>query len=794
MEPLPRSFLKEIARKYDLSEEQATVFIKFFSSNNPSQQEIAESLNISSSAFSTRMTGVYQKFNFKQRKPNKSRLLHDFLWKEFHKSNNNKSIANFAKSAENIQQSEIDINALVNKLREQVKKDIETRCGEMRILDMSQPIGLGKIYTQVNILEKISGRRRKDIAELITSCNLEYFERFNFGRVTEEKIPGEEAVTKYSKIFILGKPGAGKTTFLKHLVIQCNSGSFQSELVPFFVTLKYFAEAENKPSLLDYLHQYIEQQDDEIFRQILKKGKALICLDGLDEVLEENSQRVIREIEKLTNKYPDNQYLIACRIAAQEYTFSQFTEVEIADFDWQQITFFANNWFKNKVIKAQTFLSRLETNEPIKELASSPLLLTLLCIYFEEVKYFPANRARLYEEGLYVLLKKWDTTRGITRDEIYKKLWVKRKEDLLSQIARATFAEGEYFFKQDKVERHISEYIRNLPGASNDEKALKLDSEAVLKSIEAQHGLLVERAKKIYSFSHLTFQEYFTAREIIIVRQSSEEALQELVSHLFDKRWREVFLLSVAMSSNAERLVLLMKEKIDDFLAEDRELQNYLQWLNEKTTAVDIRYSQEDSQKIQDNYEFYANINNSISRIIYLNFDLGFNLNLELHFNFNFNFFLISRNFDLDRNLILDLYLYQKLDFYRIFRNFDLDRNHDLKLAKECDSQLYEVLLKLKERLPDEDNTNKTEFKEWWQKNGQAWSEDFRNAMITYQNIGHDWQFSEEQKALLEQYYRANQFLTQCLHHECYVSREVRQEIEETLLLPIAEIEKRKYQ
>ena len=74
--------------------------------------------------------------------------------------------AHLTESAENIQQSEKDINALVNKLRGQVKKDIETRCGEMRILDMSQPIGLGKIYTQVNILEKISGRRRKDIAEL----------------------------------------------------------------------------------------------------------------------------------------------------------------------------------------------------------------------------------------------------------------------------------------------------------------------------------------------------------------------------------------------------------------------------------------------------------------------------------------------------------------------------------------------------------------------------------------------------------------------------------------------------
>ncbi|MDJ0898356.1 MAG: NACHT domain-containing protein [Xenococcus sp. MO_188.B8] len=497
MEPLPRSFLEEIARKYDLSEEQATVFIEFFGSKNPSQQEIADSLFISPSAVSTRMTGVYQKFNFKQRKPNKSRLLHDFLLKEFHKSNskNNKSrvgIAHLTESAENIQQSEIDINALVNKLRKQVQKDIETRCGTMRILDMSQPIGLGKIYTKVNILEKISGRKRKDIAELIKGCSLEDFERFTFGKVTEEKIPGEEAVTKYSQLFILGKPGAGKTTFLKHIVIQCIRGSFQRELVPFFVTLKDFAEAEDKPKLLDYLSQYIKEQNRKDLQQILQQGKALICLDGLDEVLEADSPRVIREIETLT------------------------------------------------------------------------------------------------------------------------------------------------------------------------------------------------------------------------------------------------------------------------------------------------------------------------SRIIYLNFDLGFNLNLYLYLyrtlklnlnlyrtlKLNLNLYLY-RNLNLNRDLNLNLNrnFNRKLNLY-LYRN--LYRNLNLELAKESDPQLYEVLLKLKERLPDEENSNETEFTEWWQENGQAWSVDFRNAMIKYQNIGHDWQFSESQKALLGQYYRANQLLTQCLHHECYVSREVRQEIEETLLLPIAEIEKRK--
>ena len=52
------------------------------------------------------------------------------------------------------------------------------------------------------------------------------------------------------------------------------------------------------------------------------------------------------------------------------------------------------------------------------------------------------------------------------------------------------------------------------------------------------------------------------------------------------------------------------------------------------------------------------------------------------------------------------------------------------------------------------------------------------------QYIGHDWQFNVEQKILLQQYYDANKLLVNCLNSDCYVSREVRQEIEASLLLP----------
>jgi len=82
-------------------------------------------------------------------------------------------------------------------------------------------------------------------------------------------------------------------------------------------------------------------------------------------------------------------------------------------------------------------------------------------------------------------------------------------------------------------------------------------------------------------------------------------------------------------------------------------------------------------------------------------------------------------------------------------------------------------------------------FQQWWIANGQTWTRKLREVMIEHRNIGHDWQFDEEQKELLKQYYDANKLLVDCLNSNCYVSREVRSQIEDTLLLPIAEIEQR---
>ncbi len=466
-----------------------------------------------------------------------------------------------------------DIESLVQEIREKIKPSILNRCDIMRVLDMTQPIKLNHIYTDVNILEKITGQRWIG-NELLQESNFEDFERFGFSQITEQRIPALEAVQKYPKLMILGKAGAGKTTFLKYLAIQCIRGNFLAHLVPIFVRLKDFAEAANQPGLLEYITQFIEQafylqqRQDTSTKQLLSQGRMLILLDGLDEVKEDTSH-IFKEIRDVSDRFQNNYFVITSRIAAVQYTFEQFKEVEIADFDEQQIAKFAVNWFQiQDPLKAEQFLQKLQQNQRLKELANSPLILTLLCLAFEEIADFPTNKSELYKEAVDILLKKWDVMRGIERNQ-YKQLSPQRKKDLLSQIAWNTFVSGEYFFKQKFIEQQITDYIRNLPDTNTDLEAVQLDSEAILKSLEAQHSLLVERAKGIYSFSHITFQEYFVAHKVVYTPLSQAELFQNLVAHMTEKRWTEIFLLTVEMLPNADYLLLLMKRQIESLSTVD---------------------------------------------------------------------------------------------------------------------------------------------------------------------------------------------------------------------------------
>jgi predicted NACHT family NTPase len=722
-----------------------------------------------------------------------------------------------------LQTDSIDLDKLVCELRQKRQDKVQDQCSTLQMLDIAQPIPLVDIYTSVNVLEQITSQKWLEISELLKDFNPE----LNFNRLGGDnqprKLPGLEVALRYSKLMVLGKPGSGKTTFLQYLATECSKGKFQPHRIAVFIRLKEFAEDAKNEGEFNLL-KFISQEfiscgiDQESTTSILAQGKALVLLDGLDEIISSNADKVTEELRRFTQYYYKNQFVISCRIAAQQYRFPGFTEVEIADFSYEQVEVFVKNWFFAVAHKSREdgeatgnlFLHQLNLpeNQQIRELGVTPLLLHLICLGFQVKAKFPSNQTKLYEQILNILLIRWDEVRGIKRVQVYHNLTLAAKKQLLSQIAAITFEQGDYFFEQETIQQLIADYLGKSGSVDTE------SNELLLKEIEAQNGLFVERARGIYSFSHLTLHEYLTAKSI--VKNYELKIGKNLVNQITEERWHHIFLLTVSMLTKTDEILWLMKHKIDSLVSVEVKIQDFLIWLCQKSSSVPTHYkavairafylvcvgrTPQDNQSAQHlvqpcGHSFVYSTGAMIKKdkvsfccsckphtFVYAP---SYDLECALLGNIAFN-----PDLALDEFLISTLTCAGELNFsvkHSLNNTISFDHAHALSIAFNkalelvSESEFKQVLQKLKKQLPQIDS-NPKKFKEWWQVNGQIWVQELRDALIKYRNIGHDWQFTQQQMELLQQYYYANKLLVNCLNCAVNITPVLRHELEETLIL-----------
>ena len=173
-------------------------------------------------------------------------------------------------------------------------------------------------------------------------------------------------------------------------------------------------------------------------------------------------------------------------------------------------------------------------HQAIKVLAQNPLSLALLCTVYEDSQDFPSNQAILYEKILNIFLKKWSAEKHVRRDPpMSPHLAIPTVKELLSEIAAENFKADRLVFSENELIDQIQEFYQRRTDTSSG-----FDASDILGAILVDPGLFVERANGIYTFFHLTFQEYLTANHFI-----KTQSIQNLVSnHLRDDRLQRNFL------------------------------------------------------------------------------------------------------------------------------------------------------------------------------------------------------------------------------------------------------------
>jgi len=459
------------------------------------------------------------------------------------------------------------------------------RHGILKVLGMREPVKLESVYTAVQFLNDDAIRSFASIEQL------EEVYRQGKGRKFDSqdcpKQPGIEVVNKKQYLMVLGGPGAGKSTFLRKMGMEAlkgKKGGFKHNCIPVFIELKRFTSSD-----IDIEKFIIEEfricgfpVPDQFTAKALEQGKLLILLDGLDEVPSQNLNETINNIQNFVDTYHQNRFIASCRTAAYRNNFRRFSDVAMADFDDEQIQQFINNWFHGEDDqqaktgeKCWELLEKPE-NQAAKELAHTPLLLTFLCLVYDRSQNFPNNRSVLYKKALRILLEEWASEKRILREEIYQGLHTELEELLLSEIAYTGFASNRLFFSQSEIVDQIKTFL-----AGNLNAPQHLDGEAVLNAIAIQQGILVERAEDVFSFSHLTLQEYLTAQYI-----DDHRLVEKLVTeHLTDERWKEVFLLVAGVIRGGTDDLLLLMEKEGQKYINTPKLQALLNWAEEVTVG-----------------------------------------------------------------------------------------------------------------------------------------------------------------------------------------------------------------
>lgn len=679
------------------------------------------------------------------------------------------------------------LEQMLRSVRPQVQATIQAQCGLLQVsLDTAHPLAVSQIYTSIQVLLTPSSQRWLEVVNL--QAGDEWADRKAVGQ-QGTSLAIMEVLATHNQFVILGKPGAGKTTLLQHLATQCVQGHLYPDRLPIFISLRTLATDARARGDFN-LENHIGDQWRAIgltptqISSLLKSGQVLVLLDGLDEVPRQESNELSYQIQKFAETYPQAVILMTCRLAAQDYQFRGFTYVELADFDLNQVATVARKWFvamshgqQGKtgsseevtaigLAKAEQFLQHLDRpeNEPIREMVTTPLLLHLACLVFYERAMFPTKRAKLYQAGLDILLVRWDTVRGIQRDLGTHNLSLSDTLNLLSQIASTLFEQGKTYFEKSDVLPIITEFLLTFPNSPTDPEALWLTSEEILRTIALQSGLLIERARDIYSFSHLTFQEYLTARKVVARHlQEAVVPLRQLARHTLDRRWSEVILLTLSLLPKADPLLDFMRQEVNAWVGDHNSLQPLLQWVNQKAEVAPITYKP------------------AAVRAFYLPLCYNQDISLALALDDAFAF-------DLEPALALDLAIART---YRQIQQLGdtptYDQLLELWLALDFGHQfprsvhLNQALVKLKAQFPSLE-ADELEWRSWWPQHQTTWLQQFHEQILKPQNMDFGWNSSSLHQQQLWEYYKTNQFLVTCLSSECRVEPAVRSHIATTLL------------
>ncbi|UUU33124.1 NACHT domain-containing protein [Streptomyces sp. CA-210063] len=397
--------------------------------------------------------------------------------------------------------------------------------------------------------------------------------------------PIEQLIPKNTRLLLRGDPGAGKSTLLEWLAVSMARRSCQGPLepfnrcVPFLLRLRdMYAPHWKKIEGLDGIPPEPERfldfnrmavgsaPPDGWARRMLYQERALLLVDGLDEVLEAHRDGVIGWISRLLRDHPQLHIIVTGRPEAlRDWPPPQrlgFAELKLLELNGGQRAELIHKWHEAAAVgvrsarfgaeESERRISRLtdleaaltrhiEDSEDLSALAATPLLCAVLCKLHEvHGARLPRFRQELYARTINMMLGLRDEERDVP--DPLPHLDVDQRRAILSWIAGYLTTEGEREITLQRFDEKVEERLRSL-GRDAD----TYTAEEIREALRKRSGLLVAPSEDSLRFSHRTFQDYLAATDMVARR-----AFGQLAGHSGDETWGDVLRFAMSQCNLAD--------------------------------------------------------------------------------------------------------------------------------------------------------------------------------------------------------------------------------------------------
>ena len=351
--------------------------------------------------------------------------------------------------------------------------------------------------------------------------------------VKEERIDYDELVhdlhSSTGKLVVIkGRPGSGKSTLVIEISRDWAKGEILHGQLFFFVRLRLLHGIQNL-TLLKMLATLFEDLSASGILESLCTHITTQCgenvvfaLEGLDEYAGPGSTMNRGFIHKLIAKQclPNSTVIVTSRPAAtQMYEKSASIVIEVVGFTGKQIPDFINRYFSDgKRDEAQGLMSHLERCSNLMNACYLPLHLNILVYVYDENGALPVTETQMYKYfTLLTLLRSINKRMGDDEPMMFMETF-----DDLPPKDKLVF---------DKIGKMAFEAIVTMKQSFslselNDSKLFKRGSRG---SDRETLGLVVVDRRAgvcgqmdVYSFFHLTFQEYLAAVHIAELDSSQQ--------------------------------------------------------------------------------------------------------------------------------------------------------------------------------------------------------------------------------------------------------------------------------